>query len=363
MDNHDKIFDQFKNAAENVSPKKFDSMDQVWAKVENKLDQKVLKKENKLWKKIAVAASIFLVGSVGYQIFKTNPKVEIQNNPIVVNDSIMKEVLKPKDAKEVIAEVEPIFIEKETPFTITETSENDAIQSDYETINEPSATSASSPKPIVSEISKSEEIIAEKYKASTSRSDSEKNNADMLAEKSTIAKEKAEMESSRNKLLKDAKVVQLDEFKKLSKVRSGHFYKGKIFDAIGVHNEIEAKQDKPSGLLANKNAPLVVIDGKAITSRANSINDSDKKALSDLDDDEIENVVELKEPLYVINGVYYSEEELFGSNPTSPYAPLSKQEIETIVVLQEKDAVPVYGEKGRKGVVIVSTKNGKPLKK
>jgi hypothetical protein len=363
MDNNDKIFDQFKNAAENVTPKKFDSMDQVWAKVENKLDQKVLKKETKLWKKIAVAASIFLVGSIGYQIFKTNPKIEIQNNPIVVKDSIMKEVLKPTDAKEVIAEIEPIVVQKENSFTITEPSKKDNIQSDYATINEPSGNGASSPKPVVSENYKSEEMVDEKSKAMSIGSDSEKNNADMLAEKSTIAKERAEMERSKNKLDKDTKVQQLDDFKRLAKARAGHFYKGKIFDAIGVHNEIEAKSDKAIKVSLNKNTPLVVIDGKAITSRANSRKDDGKKALSDFDDDEIETIVELKEPLYVINGVYYSEEELFGANPTSPYAPLDKQEIETIVVLQEKDAVPVYGEKGRKGVVIVSTKNGKPFKK
>jgi hypothetical protein len=363
MGNHDKIFDQFKNAAENVTPKKFDSMDNVWAKVENKLDQKVLKKENKFWKKIAVAASIFLVGTIGYQFFKTNQKIEIQNNPIVVNDSIMKKVLKPKAANEVIAEVEPIVVQKENPLTITEPSKKDNIQSDYATINEPSGNGASSPTPIVTEVYKSQEMVVEKPKVSIEKNDSEKNDLDMLAEKSQIAKEKANFEASRYKSEKDTKAKQLGDFKELKKARSGHFYKGKIFDAIGVHNENESKSDKPIKVSLNKNAPLLVIDGKAITSRSNSDKYDDKKAFSDLEDDEIETVVELKEPLYVINGVYYSEEELFGSNPTSPYAPLSKQEIETIVVLQEKDAVPVYGEKGRKGVVIVSTKNGKPLKK
>jgi hypothetical protein len=363
MDNHDKIFDQFKNAAENVTPKKFDSMDQVWAKVENKLDQKVLKKENKLWKKIAVAASIFLVGSIGYQFFKTNPKIEIQNNSIVVNDSIIKEILKPKDAKEVIAEIEPIEVQKENPLTVTETSKNDAVQSDYATINEPSGNGASSPTPIVTEVYKSEEMVADKPKVSIEKNDSEKYNLDMLAEKSTTAKEKANFEESSYKSEKDSKAKKLGDFKELKKIRSGHFYKGKIFDAIGVHNENESKSDKSIKISLNKNAPLVVIDGKAITSRSKTSNDAGSRAFTDFDNDEIENVVELKEPLYVINGVYYSEEELFGSNPTSPYAPLSKQEIETIVVLQEKDAVPVYGEKGRNGVVIVSTKNGKPLKK
>ncbi len=98
---------------------------------------------------------------------------------------------------------------------------------------------------------------------------------------------------------------------------------------------------------------ILLVDGKIYSS----------KMLSILPPEVIEDISFLRNPLYLINGREYSEEELFGSNPTSPYAPLNKQEIETIVILQEKEAVPVYGEKGRKGVVIVSTKNGKPAKK
>ena len=65
----------------------------------------------------------------------------------------------------------------------------------------------------------------------------------------------------------------------------------------------------------------------------------------------------------LIDGVYYSENDLFGKNPTSPYAPLNKQEIKTITVLQDLEATSKYGEKGKKGVVIITTKYGKPTSK
>ena len=68
----------------------------------------------------------------------------------------------------------------------------------------------------------------------------------------------------------------------------------------------------------------------------------------------------LPDPLYIINGVSYSEKELFGSKPSSPYAPLSKLKIETISILQDEKATAIYGEKGKKGVVIITTKTGKP---
>ena len=85
--------------------------------------------------------------------------------------------------------------------------------------------------------------------------------------------------------------------------------------------------------------------------------------LPNLQPENVESLVVLDEPLYIIDGVYYSENDLFGNNPTSPYAPLNKQEIKTITILQDTEAVAKYGEKGKKGVVIITTKNGKPAPK
>ena len=101
-----------------------------------------------------------------------------------------------------------------------------------------------------------------------------------------------------------------------------------------------------------KEKPLLVLNGVA-----------SKKDISDLDETEIESIVELPNPLYIINGVHYSEVELFGPNPTSPYAPLKKQKIESTTVLSPENAVKTYGKKGENGVVIITTKDGKPRAK
>jgi hypothetical protein len=93
------------------------------------------------------------------------------------------------------------------------------------------------------------------------------------------------------------------------------------------------------------NDDLIVIDGEA-----------NKKSLSEINPDDVVSVIKLKEPIYFINGVEYSEESLFGKNPTSPYAPLNKQKIDKIEVIQPADAVKIYGKKGEKGVVIISIK-------
>jgi hypothetical protein len=111
-----------------------------------------------------------------------------------------------------------------------------------------------------------------------------------------------------------------------------------------------------------KPQPLVVLDGKAVT--AKNDNEVMKKINGELaDKGQPDSIVVLPDPLYIINGVEYSEESLFGTNPTSPYAPLNRQEIESISVLQKEEAVKTYGKKGVKGVVIIATKGGKPAPK
>ncbi len=85
--------------------------------------------------------------------------------------------------------------------------------------------------------------------------------------------------------------------------------------------------------------------------------------MKNLQPENVESLVILDEPLYIIDGIYYSEDDLFGKNPTSPYAPLNQQDIKTITILQDLEATEKYGEKGKKGVVIITTKTGKPTPK
>lgn len=104
--------------------------------------------------------------------------------------------------------------------------------------------------------------------------------------------------------------------------------------------------------VGKKLPPLVVIDGKA----------SKTSDIKNIANEDLEAVIILNDPIYIINGVMYTEQELFGPNPTSPYAPLQKQDIISTTILQEEDALKAYGEKGKKGVVIIKTKEGKPKK-
>ncbi len=121
--------------------------------------------------------------------------------------------------------------------------------------------------------------------------------------------------------------------------------------------------DKQSQM-SKKSAPLIVLNGNAIAHSDDQKRDKMMQAeLPNLQPENVDSLVVLDAPLYIIDGIYYSENDLFGKNPTSPYAPLNKQEIKTITVLQDLEATSKYGEKGKKGVVIITTKTGKPTPK
>lgn len=295
MENQDKIYKQFQDAAAKVESKDFHAMDKVWGNLENKLDKTALKKENKTWKKLAVAASVLLVATCGYQFFKFSDKEEIvPKNEIVTTekqavakDSILK--------NEAIVDVQPMnpLIKENAPKIIQnaiKTKENVAIN---DPIYESSGDEMASPMM---------EKTAEKSVANS------KNNG---------------------------------------------YFSNRKFNAVGVtHYDKKIIIEEQDGKMTQeKPAPLVILDGKAT------------KSENVLSRDDIEVVTYLNDPLYIINGVEYTENELFGANPTSPYFPLNKQNIISTTVLQGESATNLYGEKGKKGVVIIATKNKIPAEK
>lgn len=307
MDNQDKLYKQFQNASQKAPEKEFPSMDRVWGRVEEKLDKKALAKESKLWKKIAVAASVLLLITLGSQLWKLEteevitPKTEIVTN----------EIVKPADSISTSEVQALVSTEKRNPIIKEDAAEivNSAIEERADIVVSENASVTVSHDSIFRNSSKKDKIILESESV-------------------------ANVGYSQNK---------------------------RVSQAVGVRrNELEAQvveKTKQEESKAKKQAPLYVINGKAVSAEKSS---ADMETLSK---DEIDTYEVFTEPLYVINGVQYSEEDLFGPNPTSPYAPLNKQEILTTKILKGSEATSIYGEKGKKGVVIITTKNGKPAVK
>ncbi|MGL2966733.1 hypothetical protein [Flavobacterium sp. XGLA_31] len=298
MENQDHLFHQIKAAADNAETPPFAAMDKVWNRVEEKLDTKRLKKETHLWKKIAVAASVLLLVTLGYQFFQNESPKTQTNETISQKDSILpitseKEALVVTDStKPVIRKNAAALLQKQIK---TATQEQVALN---ETFNP-----------------KQNQITSESITASE---------AQYLL--SPVASEAPTWKNDVKEAVKrKAESKDLEMF---------------------INKETIAKNARPDD-------PIIVVDNKV----------SSLQLINKMEASQIDSIVILKEPLYIINGVYYSEKEVFGPNPTSPYSPLNQQDIESIEVLQHEKAIEQYGEKGNKGVVIISTKNGKPAVK
>lgn len=319
MDNQDKIFDKFKEAAHNSEQKDFPGMDKVWARVEEKLDKKEDKKAISLWKKIAIAASLLLLISLGAQFFKTNQNTTIQTPKVVVNEK----------EKEVI--------------------ENSEIQKDAVAVEDSKLVpKAEAVKILDKQIKEQQTAVANTEQISPVQAVGSGTASIPVYEEANAPISESVSSGFVN-----------DEERSVEKDKVADFGYSKK-----VEREAFAAKAGQQAERAKKSTPLVILNGKALSHSNDAKRDEMMQAeLSNLQPENVESLVVLDEPLYIIDGVYYSENDLFGDNPTSPYAPLNKQEIKTITILQDLEAVAKYGEKGKKGVVIITTKNGKPTEK
>ncbi|WP_264553746.1 hypothetical protein [Flavobacterium sp. N2038] len=317
MNNQDKIFDKFKEAAENVAPKDFPGMEQVWSRVEQKLDKKEDKKTIALWKKIAVAASLLLIISLGSQFLKSDKMVATETEKVV-----LQETEKEKSTQ-------PVLDQKNSV-----PSAESGIVSDEEAVK------------ILDNHTKNKESVAIQEPALNMQTESYAPVSAEIAAPVEPAKDEPVEEES-DKILSKKEVSPQMGY-------SGYPER----ESAKVAYAASASQK------AKKSSPLVVLNGNAMAHSDDVKRDKMMQAeLSNVQPENVDSLVILDEPLYIIDGIYYSENDLFGKNPTSPYAPLNEQEIKTITILQDLEATSKYGEKGKKGVVIITTKTGKPALK
>ena len=110
MENQDKIFEHFKDIAQDGESMEFPSMDKVWSRVEEKLDYKQTKRSLVLWKAIAVAASLLLFATLAYHFMDSGIETN-SNNRVTVNETIPPaerpveyQDLVPTEKPEVVAE-------------------------------------------------------------------------------------------------------------------------------------------------------------------------------------------------------------------------------------------------------------------
>ena len=126
MENQDKLYDKIQQAAKNAESNSFPGMEKVWARVEEKLDKKEDKKVIALLKKIAVAASLLLFVSIGYQFLKSDKDIIKIENPVVIEN------------KDTIQNVSPLKIEKPEEKVVVSAKVESEKNSNAETISQES---------------------------------------------------------------------------------------------------------------------------------------------------------------------------------------------------------------------------------
>ena len=318
MNSEEKIYSKIKNAS-HKGEKDFPGMDKVWNRVEEKLDNTIVVQKKNTWQKLAIAATILLSFSIIYQ-FMSNDEIikdknETTNSVIVSTDSVKKIIDK---AKEVVGD--------------------NSIPTKLENKINPNITSSETSDNLIDDSAMKMEVKEDQF-------DSE---------------EKGEITNELNKNIGTENEVSFkNSALNSSSSNTDYLAPTKKYEATvkPVQSKYKATKSK-SAAPVQQNKDLVVIDGIAMDKSYNA-----EKELEKINTEDITDTTYLPNPLYIINGIEYSEESLFGKNPTSPYAPLDKQKITSTNILKPADATKIYGKKGEKGIIIITTKDGKPADK
>lgn len=332
MNSEDKIYNKIKNAS-HKGEKDFPGMDKVWNRVEEKLDNTIVVKKKNTWQKLAIAATVLLSFSIIYQFVANDEQVNTNSNPknpvIVSNDSV----------KKIMDEAKEVVVDNSDPKNPTK-----AINPYYN----------SETNPQESEFLPEETAPADLIDDSARKMELRKDDLTQ-EEKGKITNELNKNVSTENELSFRNSALNYSS----TNTNNGYLAPSKKYDAPAKEVKSKYKSAKVKAAAPiQKNKDLVVIDGVAMDKNY----DADKE-LKEISTDDIEEFTYLPNPLYIINGIEYTEESLFGKNPTSPYAPLDKQKITSTNILKPADASKIYGKKGEKGIVIITTKDGKPAEK
>jgi hypothetical protein len=302
----------------------FDGFENVWNNIETKLDHRSMKHKKEWWKTTAIAASVLLTLSIIYLVITKNDTVNFTqpNTPSVeiVSEEKAKEIIEEKQSEVVFEDVKKDKSSTQNKVLSFESSIDEAKNNSTETkeLNENVYKA------------KSEEIIVDKpemKKVESAYSNfNQRNQQDVATRNNAFVKRKAfESRSTNMQYFQNTSPIAVDKNVKFEK----------------------------SDTVKN---PLLVVDGKVKQNNLenDAISEQELKELANEYD--TEDIIHLKEPLYIINGEEFTEEEVYGKNPTCKYAPLTKEKIKKIKVYTPLEGINKYGDKGKKGVVVITLK-------
>ena len=275
MGTEEKLYKKIQQAAQNAEQKDFPGMENIWTRVENKLETQTLQQEKHLWKKIAVAASIVLVGTLAFLLVQPKENIIVPENTISAIDTTKNEIPTPESANG-FATTNPV-IKKDAKEILQQqiVIQNNIVIND--TINYSSRKEVTIHNPMMLE-----EVQAKTSFAPELRNDA--SNAAFLSNQGFAAKGKAYSITTVS-----AEDISQEPIKEM------------------MNNDFVIIRGQISKESANGNEPLIVLNNHLVT----------KAILNDID-------------------------------PNS---------IASVTVLKNQAAISLYGEKGKNGAIVLTTKN------
>jgi len=354
MENKDKIYDQFKEAATRAEDKGFDRMDAIWNRVEEKLDKKKERRAAIWWKYAGIAALFLLLMGIGTYMFNDNdpvlaPKALPENNVTVIDTERIKEEVRPdrlKVAPEVVVgksqktkdKIDRIL----TPKTVNQeeiivlhgknasmTLEDgtvitgDSIRFDPNTKNARVWNSRSDQGEFMvkAEITKKEDEVYFMKKA-----------------KFTTVKKNPEyyFKASKIKLVPGTKVVNGVTNMAIADVTNTQQGYLSDMDKDGVPDYPDKNGSAIARTLQGQIPGLNITTGPGVPGSNNSVS--------------VRCVTSIQtgnEPLYVIDGIIAN---------ANAFTKINSVNIESISVLKDANATSIYGSRASNGVIIIKTK-------
>ena len=296
MGNQDKIYEQFKDAADRAEKKGFDRMEAVWNRVEEKLDNKKQRSIAAWWKYTGIAAIFLLFLTVGTFMLNNEqnpviaPTAVPEKNITVIDTHKVNEVLVP--SKEII----------ESAVVVNEATKQD--------IDRQGGVSA---QVIVSDTA---HIITKDVEAVTIQPKTlQKAKESVMADADTVLSEVAIIDTTTNSIRNSAVVTS--------------FSSSPLEDSSNA-DMIQSLQGQVAGLTIATGSGQPGSDSTIVLRGVGTINGN-------------------VEPLYVIDGIPVDEDGLRS---------IDQNDIESFQILKDAAATSIYGNRGANGVIIITTKAG-----
>ena len=207
----------------------------------------------------AIAASIVLVGTIAYHFYQPNEPLKVNEQPLVLRDTVK--------VKKTIEESTVVTNEK----TESIKAVHPAIKAEASQIIEEQVQLK--PNAVALEEPKKAEINAEISETSASSLYDDEIKVPVSSEKVAI--------------IPKMSIVETASAQKRTQIAPN-------YNAVTERENLQSR----------KLVPLILLDGQKIS----------EKELDKVSPAELDSIVLLKEPLYIINGVEYSEQEIFSYN-------------------------------------------------